>query len=159
MSLKRSLCISLPLWISGFALTCGDFLIRVFNEADGVFPVGGSVAMAVIWETGWVYDSLGVVMMTVGWILMFRSVSSSGRFYQKVLLPVSRVSYGMYLCHMLILARVSSWLRGSLGVGAESALGIWTSPVQIILTASLTFLLSALVCLVLRKLPKAAFVV
>ena len=92
--------------------------------------------------------------MTLAWILLFRKIETVGRFYEKVLLPVSQASYGMYLCHLLLLSVVSAWLRSSLGLGADGALGIWTTPVQILSTAILSFLGVALFSVSLRRLPK-----
>ena len=77
-----------------------------------------------------------------------------GKFFDKILLPVSKASYGMYLCHMLILGSISAWLRSALGVGTEGVLGIWTTPVQIISTALLSFAASALFCVLVQRTPK-----
>ena len=92
--------------------------------------------------------------MAVAWILLFRLIRSGGAFFDKVLLPVSQASYGMYLCHMLILGLISAWLRSALGLGADGSLGIWTTPVQIVCTALLSLCASALFCVLVRKIPK-----
>ena len=92
--------------------------------------------------------------MTLGWILVFRKIETGGRFYEKVLLPVSKASYGMYLCHMLLLGLVSAWLRGWLGIGEASVMGIWTTPVQIIGTALLSFCGVAIFSVLVQKIPK-----
>ena len=55
---------------------------------------------------------------------------------------------------MLLLAYVSQWLRTSLGTGADGLLGLWTTPVQILATALLSFAGTALVCVLLRRIPK-----
>jgi peptidoglycan/LPS O-acetylase OafA/YrhL len=91
----------------------------------------------------------------MGWILLLRKIKDGGLFYEHVLLPVSKASYGMYLCHMLLLASVSAWLRTSLGLGADGVLGIWTTPVQILATAGLSFAGVALFCVLVRRIPKA----
>ena len=70
------------------------------------------------------------------------------------MLPVSKASYGMYLSHLLVLVYVSGWLRDALGLGADGTLGIWTTPVQILLTALISYILVALGCLILRRIPK-----
>ena len=92
--------------------------------------------------------------MTIGWILVFRKIRTGGKFYEKVLLPVSNASYGMYLCHLLILGAISAWLRSALGLGSEGVLGIWTTPVQIIGTALLSFIAVAVLCVLVQKIPK-----
>ena len=111
--------------------------------------------MAALWETPWLNDSFGVALMAIGWILLMRKIQSQGWFYRKAVLPVSRAGYGMYLSHMLVLGVVSVWLRTALGLGDAGLLGIWTTPVQILLTAFVTFIVVALACVLIRKIPKA----
>ena len=78
--------------------------------------------------------------MTIGTILLLRKITSAGGFYRKVLLPVSQASYGMYLSHMVILVLFSGLFRGWLGIGEAGVLGVWTTPLQIVLTALCTFI-------------------
>ena len=150
----RTLAVALPLFAAGFAVCCAGFLHRVLADCGGAFPVEGPVGLAALWEGPWLNDTVGVALMAVAWVLIFKRIRGEGRFYGKVLLPVSEASYGMYLCHMLILGSVSAWLRGALGVGADGALGIWTTPVQILATACLSFAASALFCVLVRRIPK-----
>lgn len=154
MSWKKTLALALPLFLGGFAIGVFGFLRRVGADANGVFPVEGLVGLAAIWETTWLNDSIGVAMMAIGWILVLRKIKGEGRFYRSVVLPVSKASYGMYLSHLLVLVYVSTWLRNALGLGADGTLGIWTTPVQILLTAVISYVLVAIACLGLRKLPK-----
>ncbi|MBR5934894.1 MAG: hypothetical protein IKZ89_01945, partial [Bacteroidaceae bacterium] len=67
---------------------------------------------------------------------------------------VSKASYGMYLIHMLLLTPVSTMLRNNLGIGQEGSLGIWTTAVQILLTAAITFVISAIVSILIQGIPK-----
>ena len=92
--------------------------------------------------------------MAIGWVLIFRKITATGCFYDKILLPVSKASYGMYLSHMIVLAAVSGWLRNSLGSGAEGVLGIWTTPMQILGTATISFVTVAVVNVLIQKIPK-----
>ena len=121
---------------------------------DGVFPVEGLVEKAVWWETTWCNDTIGVVLMTIAWILLFKKIKGNGSFYQKVLLPVSKASYGIYLMHLLILVPVCGAVREWLGVGLDGKLGIWTSPVEIVLSAVVAFVATAVVAVALQKIPK-----
>ena len=93
-------------------------------------------------------------MMAVGWILILRKCNGSGRFYQKVILPASKASYGMYLSHMLVLSVVSARLREVLKLGNDGLLGVWTTPVQILATAIISYLIVGLACVLIRKIPK-----
>ena len=154
LSWGRTLRVALPLWIAGFAVCAGSFVSLVFGDANGQFPVEGPTGMAARWETTWVNDTASVFLMTVGWILVFRKMASSGAFYRRILLPVSKASYGMYLVHLLVLVTISGWLRNALGIGAEGCLGVWTTPVEIVLTTLLTFSFVALVCVPLQRIPR-----
>ena len=155
MSWKRTLAAALPLFFGGFAICCCGFLSRVWADSQGVFPLEGPVGLAALWEGPWLNDTIGVALMTIAWVLLFRKIQTGGSFYQKVVLPVSKASYGMYLCHMLLLGSVSAWLRSSLGTGTGALLGVWTTPVQIFSTALLSFAGVALVSVLIRKIPKA----
>ncbi len=145
---------ALPCWLLGFAICFAGFLIGVYADAAEGFPISGPTGLAAVWEIPWVNDTTGVFLMTVGWILLFRMCRSDGWFYQRMLLPVSKASYGMYLCHMMVLSFFSGWLRESLGIGTEGAMGIFTTPLQISLTTILTFIVTALVCVLIQRIPK-----
>ena len=154
LSWGKTLAIAIPSYLAGFAVVFGGFLRRVYESAEGVFPVGGLVEKAVWWETTWCNDTIGVALMTLAWILLFRKITADGAFYKKVLLPVSKASYGMYLCHLLILVPICGWFRGWLGSGAEGILGFWTTPVEIIVSAVCAFVVTAIVSVILQKIPK-----
>ena len=154
LSWGKTLAIAIPSYLAGFVVVFGGFLRRVYESAEGVFPVGGLVEKAVWWETTWCNDTIGVALMTLAWILLFRKITADGAFYKKVLLPVSKASYGMYLCHLLILVPICGWFRGWLGSGAEGILGFWTTPVEIIVSAVCAFVVTAIVSVILQKIPK-----
>ena len=154
LSWRKTLLIAIPCYLGGFAIVFGGFLRRVFEMADGVFPLQGMVKMAVWWETTWCNDTIGVVLMTVAWILLFKKMKASGGFYNRVLLPLSKASYGLYLLHLLILVPICGAMREWLGVGADGILGIWTTPVQIVASAVAGFAASAIVAILLQKIPK-----
>lgn len=154
LSWRRTLAIALPAWLVGFAICYLGFLWAVEADAKGVYPVEGPVGMIAAWETTWINDTLSVALMTIGWVLVFRKITSHGSFFRRILQPVSRASYGMYLCHMIVLAAVSGWLRTALGTGLDGQLGILTTPVQILSTALLTFLVTALFCIAVQRIPR-----
>ena len=143
LSWKKTLAIAVPSYIAGFAVSFGGFLKRVFETADCVFPVGGLVEKAVWWETTWCNDTIGVALMALAWILVFKKIKAEGKFYQKVLLPVSKASYDMYLMHLLILVPISGAIRNALGSGTEGSLGIWTTPIEILSSAIISFICTA----------------
>ncbi len=154
ISWGKTLAIAIPAFLVGFFICSGGFLHHVWLDSKNYFPVEGPVGMAALWEGPWLNDTFGVALMTLGWILVFRKIETGGRFYEKVLLPVSKASYGMYLSHMLLLGIISAWLRSALGIGEAGTLGIWTTPVQILGTALLSFCGVALFCVLVHKIPK-----
>lgn len=154
LSWRRTLGIGVPVFLAGFLFCSAGFLHNVLADAEGVFPVGGPINLATLWEVAWLNDTIGVALMTIGWMLFFRKIHASGGFYGKVLLPVSKASYGMYLCHMLILSQVSAWLRGTLGLGNEGILGIWTTPVEMVSIAVISFVSVSVLCVLLKRIPR-----
>ena len=154
LSWGKTLGIALPAGLIGLAICIGGFLFAVYRDSGGAFPFEGPVCYAVSWEWTWSNDAIGVALMAVSWILLFRKITGAGKFYEKVLLPVSNASYGMYLCHMLLLGAIAAWLRSALGTGADGLLGIWTTPVQITATAILSFVGTAIFCTLFRRIPK-----
>ena len=150
-SRAKSLGIGIPSLLVGLAISAVGFYRRILASAGGAFPVGGDVSLAVGWETAVTFNTIGVALMSLGWILLFRQIRSEGVFYRKVLLPVSQASYGMYLCHMVVLALVSGWICQWLGTGGDT---VWTTPVEILLTAACTFIPVALLSVLLRRIPR-----
>lgn len=154
MSRAKTLAIALPCWLAGFAVCFAGFLRRAFASAQGVFPVDGDVSVAAGWETPWFNNTIGVVLMTIGWVLLFRLCKSEGKFFKSIVLPVSKASYGMYLCHMVVLSLYSGLFRGAFGIGAEGTLGVMTTPVEIILTAVCSYVTAAVLCTLVQRIPK-----
>ena len=154
LSWKRTLTVAVPCYAAGFAITFGGFLRRVFATAGGVFPVGGGVENAVWWETTWCNDTVGVALMTIAWILVLRKIAADGTLYRRIVLPVSKASYGMYLCHLVILVPICGFLRERLGIGADGCLGVWTTPVEIAVSALCAYICVAAVSIALQKIPK-----
>lgn len=154
LSWGKTLGIAIPCYLAGFAVSYAGFLRRVFESCGGVFPAGGLVEKAVWWETTWCNDTVGVALMTIAWLLVFRKITCSGKFYRNVLLPVSKASYGMYLCHLLILVPICGLFRDWLGTGADGRLGLWTTPVEIVASAVCAFVCVAAVSVLLQRIPK-----
>lgn len=143
------------LFLLGFILACFGFLKRIV--ASGSFPVEGSVEVAVAWETAISFCGLPVALTALGLTLVFRSIGSGKepKFYRTIILPLATAGYGMYLMHMLILGPVSGWFRGLWGVGADGVIGLWTTPVQIVLTALISFVASGIIAVLVRRIPVA----
>lgn len=154
LSWKKTLSVALPLFFIGFSICSFGFLSGVWQDSNGNFPIEGPVGLAAIWEVPWLNDGAGIALMTIAWVLLFRKITTGGWFYKKIVLQVSKSSYGMYLCHMLLLATVSAWIRSTFGLGSEGIMGIWTTPVQILSAAVISFIGVAIFCVLVRKIPK-----
>ena len=150
----RTLAKAVPLYAAGFAITAGGFIRRVLESGSNSFPAAGGLDQAVWWETTWGFDTLGVALMAIGSIMMMRKINAHGTFYNTVLLKVSRASYGMYLSHMIVLATVSTMMRDTLGIGVDGMLGMWTTPVEILGTALLTFVTVAVLSVIVQRIPR-----
>lgn len=154
MSWLKTLAVAVPCYAAGFAVSFGGFLTRVWASSGGEFPTG-DLTDAVWWETTWCNDTVGVALMTVAWILVLRKIKCDGGFYKRVVLPLSKAGYGMYLCHLLILSPIFAWICEWLGgVGSAGAFGVWTAPVEILLAAVCTFACTGAVSAVLQRIPK-----
>lgn len=154
LSWGKTLAIALPSWLGGFAICFFGFLRRAFATAQGVFPISAGVDQAVIWETPWYNNTIGVVLMTIGWVILFKKINFSGNFYKKIVLPVSKASYGMYLCHMVALGAFSGLFREQFGIGLDGTLGSLTQPVEIVLTAVCSFITVAAFSCLVHRIPK-----
>lgn len=153
-SWRKTLAVALPCFAAGFALSFGGFLRRVWLSSGGEFPVGGLVEKAVWWETTWCNDTLGVALMAIAWVLLFRKIQAAGGFYRRITLPLSRAGYGMYLSHLLVLVPICTWVRGWLGSGDAGILGFWTTPAEIALSAVACFVVVGAGSIALQRIPK-----
>lgn len=154
ISWKKTLAIGIPAYLVGFVICFGGFLRRVFESGNGTFPVGGLVEKAVWWETTWCNDTIGVALMALAWLFFFRKFNINNVFYRKIIAPLSKASYGIYLIHLFILVPISVFLRDSLGIGTDGCLGVITTPVQIISAAIVAFLCTSLTSIILQRIPK-----
>ena len=143
------------LFLLGFILVCFGFMQRIM--ASGSFPVEGSVEVAVAWEAAISFCGLPVALTALGLTLVYRSGSGEGSsaFYRHIVLPLSTAGYGMYLMHMLVLGPVSAWIRSTLGIGPDGLLDpVWTTPVEILATALISFPVVGLIAVLIRRIPR-----
>lgn len=150
----KTLIIAIPSYLVGFGFVFGGFLRRVFITADGVFPVAGGIEKAIWWETTWCNDTFGVALMTIASVMIFSKIKLFGVFYNKIVLPISKASYGMYLGHLIVVVWLSTIFRNSLSLASDGVLGIWTTPIQIMCTALSSFIIVSICAIILQKIPK-----
>lgn len=146
MSRKRAIAIALPLLIIGFAIIDGGFVLKALHKADGIFPLRGDWGSTIWMETTWHNETLGVALMTLGTVTLLKQIRSDGTglIYRKLIVPISKASYGMYLMHLMLLPIISGSLR-------QTSL---PTPVIILTTAAITFLITAIVSIIIQRIPK-----
>ena len=141
-------------WIIGFAIALIWVMTIVYGLASNGFPLNGPTEMIVQINKPFLHDTICVFLMTVGSLFLLRMIRADGWFYQRVILQISKVGYGIFLSHMIILYMVSEWLRDALGIGTDGLLGVFTTPLQIILTAMFSLTISTIVCILIQRIPK-----
>ena len=156
------------MFLLGFVAIFSGMLGRMSASSVDGFPLSAGLEVAVGWEAPIAFCGLPVLLTALGLVLVFRrmgaargtvpagrseAVSGSG-FYRFVILPLSRAGYGMYLSHMLVLSYLSAYSRNLWGIGTEGRLGIWTTPVEILLTALCSFVVVGLACTLAQRIPR-----
>ena len=153
------------MFLLGFLSIVSGLLFQ-FSETPGEFPLSGGLSLAVHWEAPILFCGFPVLLTSLGLVLVFRRLachsepvrhferSEESFFYRHIVLPLSKAGYGMYLIHMLVLAPFSGLFRDWLGLGADGALGAWTTPVQILATAFCSFVVVGLAAVLLQRIPR-----
>lgn len=144
-SWRKTIAVALPMWIVGYAIATVWFWCQIPSE----YPVNESIDLAVQMEQSWRFCSVSVAMMSLSVFLVFKKINCEGWLYRNIVLPISKVSYGMYMMHMFVLvaifALVTSW-------------GLAT-PLTMLLSTAITFAICAVVALVISKLPFGKYIV
>lgn len=139
LSWRRTLAMSIPLLLVGYAIIAGGFWQAMPSE----LPFEGPIQVAVRMELTWRFCTLGTALMTLGYFLIIRKLNGQGMFYRYVILPISKASYGMYLMHIFWLCLFVTLLRNHI----ESTL------VVILLTAGCTYVASFISTIILQQIP------
>lgn len=140
---RQAFAAGIPCFAAGALIVGGGFIRRVLASAAGSFPVDTEILEGAWWETTWGYDSFGIAIMTIGAILMTSRISADGKFYRRIISPVSKASYGMYLGHMAVLAEFSGLFKGAMPV-----------PCAIICTAVCSAVVVSIAAVLLQRIPK-----
>jgi surface polysaccharide O-acyltransferase-like enzyme len=123
----------------GYAITAGGFIARL--NAPTVPDL----------ELTWGFESINVAMMSMGIFLLLKNMPmpSSTSVVTRVLMDVSKLSYGIYLVHIMLL----NFYYGLLNPMIEI---VW---IKIPIIAFSTFITSYLVIKLLAFLPKSKYIV
>ena len=140
LSWNKTLSIAIPLWTAGWIFICAVFLCRI--PLENGYPVEGPLSLALDLELGWRTCTTGVAMTAASAFLMIRKLNSSGVFYRVAIKPLAKASFGTYLAHMLVLVPVLAWIRPH-----------FSTPVTMVLSAVVTFILTSIISMVLGRIP------
>lgn len=136
-SVKKSLSICLPLFIAGYAITAGVWYYRI--------PI---VQWLPELELSWYFCTPNVAMMAIAIFIMVRNIDPSNWKIYPFIKRVSVLSYGIYLMHVLVLNEVQPLISGH-----------FSTPVEIIVMASITLALCIAITQILSYLPYGNMVV
>ncbi len=139
LSWKRTLSIALPMWIVGYAITASWFWAAMPHD----YPVNAPIDLVVYMEQSWRFSSFGVTLTVIAYFMIIRKFTYAGWGYKKILLPLSKASYGTYLMHLVILSAYCGLYRPLMPTGA-----------CILLTAVSTFVTASLISILCSKIPK-----
>ncbi len=147
VSWGRTLAFAIPFWLIGYAVTAGGFWEIMPRELG--FPLSAPYETAVEMETTWNFTTFGVIMQTVAYFLLLRKITSSGWFYEHFVLPVSKLSYGIYLMHMFVLIPIFAWVN-SFGLAM---------PLVIFSSAIITYIICIVTARLLAFLPNSKYLI
>ena len=133
--------------MAGYALAAGGFW-NMIPDAEG-YPVSSSYADAFRMEAQRGFCTAGIMLQTVAYFLVFRKITCDGWFYRRIVLPVSKLSYGMYLMHMFALTPVFMWIN-SLGI---------PTPLVMLVSAFITYVICAVVTRLIAFIPKSKYII
>ena len=125
----------------------------------------GGLELGIRWQTTWGNDTIGVVLLTIGWILLFRKIKDADNpFFRYVIKPTSQAGYGIYLSHMLLLVPISALFREIILFGETAPFGettplgettafggVFATPLAIVLGAVATFICTSVAVILFRR--------
>jgi surface polysaccharide O-acyltransferase-like enzyme len=140
LSWAKTLAFSIPLFAVGMVIMAGGFYFLI--PGGGAYPVHQPYGAAVRLEMTLEYCSFGVAAATVALFLVIRKFTAQGWFYNHIIRPASEASYGTYLMHMIVLAPLVGYFKGTL-----------PTPVSVVVVAAASFVAATLASCLLRKIP------
>lgn len=140
----RTLFVAIPMLAVGYAVTAVPFYMQLPNE----FPVNQSIDLAIDMELSWSFATTGAALQTLAIFLIFRLIKRTCKVYP-MFEHLSKRSYGIYLAHMFVLVPTFAWV---------SNWGLST-PLVMVVSAILTFTLTAIGIELIARMPKSKYIV
>lgn len=136
-SWRKTLAIIIPIWAVGYAITTAGF-ITTQSHFPGNFP-----ALEIVWNM----SGINVVMMTFSVFVVMQKIPVRS---SKLLSSLAALTFGVYLCHFLLVQISYDWIYPNLNIPAY---------IQIPVVAIIAFTISTCVVWVLSKLPFKKYIV
>lgn len=140
----KTLRVAIPMFIVGYLIVALPFYAQLSDS----YPISGTIDLAVAWERSWCFATTGVALTAISLFLLFKLISKPCRIYP-LFERLSRLSYGIYLVHIFVLVAVYDTVM-------QWAL---STPLIMVLTATITFIISAIVVRLIALLPKSKYIV
>lgn len=140
----KTLCISLPMLVVGYAITAIPFYTAIPDS----YPIRESIDLAIDMELSWSFTSLGAALQTLAVFLMFKLIHKPCKIYP-LFKHLSKRSYGIYLAHMFVLVPTFAWVSG------------WgmPTPLVMVISALLTMVFTAIFVELIALLPKSKYII
>lgn len=136
----KTWAVAAPLYIVGYCITYFGFVLT-----QKYYP--GSYAQL---EIIWYFYGMNVFMMTIAAYIVLQKVNIKNERWAKAFAYVAKLTFGIYLCHFLLVQIGYDFVYNTIPV----------APVlQIPIIAVLAFTVSAIVVLLLSKLPKSKYII
>ncbi|MGL5562325.1 MAG: acyltransferase [Tannerellaceae bacterium] len=136
----KTWAVAAPLYIVGYCITYFGFVLT-----QRYYP--GSYAQL---EIIWYFYGLNVFMMTIAAYIVLMKVNIKNVRWAKAFAYVAKLTFGIYLCHFLLVQIGYDFVYNNIPVAPA---------LQIPIIAVLAFTASAIVVLLLSKLPKSKYII
>lgn len=134
---RKTLLVAIPLFLVGYGSSVFGFYQLSFISADPY-----------IVEQPWRFCTPNCAMMTFALFIVFKKITLSTGPVYKAIASISRLSYGMYLMHYMLLALLYQVLAHHLN-----------TPATIFGVTAVTYVACYVVAWLLSKLPKSKYIV
>lgn len=129
---SRMLSVGTLCFLIGYAITAAVFYYQ--SKQPGIDYTG--------LELGWSFCTFNLVIMSFGVFIIFKAIFDKPRDKEpRIVLDISRLSYGMYLMHIFVLGAMYSLFKGTMPtIGVIACTAITTFPLCYIITRLLAFI-------------------
>ena len=136
-STLKSMAVGVPLFLIGYAITA------VIFYRNGAVSTDFRVV-----EQSWGFCTINVAMMTMGAFLIISKINYKADWLYRPVTMVSKLSYGIYLMHILVLGFAYDWVAPH-----------FSTPVSICLMALLTYALCIAISRLLSFIPRSSYLI